>query len=165
MPASLRLTKNIVAFEALFCLSLNVVGQSVSPRLVNIYGFDYQASDLIVSSAVGECAIKTIVNGESQITQGFLQPEVLQAIFCNDISLVYFPNPVEGQVTIQDVSCGSIITRVELYDTFGKLVLDTPLRRGSTDLQLVGLGMFIVRAYGVNDTYLDSFKLVKVTNN
>lgn len=145
-------------------LPINVVGQEVSPRLVNISGFDYEFSNILLSFAVGECAITTIENGDAMLTQGFLQPESLSS-FCEDINLVYYPNPIQDVVTIQDTSCGSVITRIEIYDTFGKLILDTPLRLGSVDLDLIGLGMFIVRAYGIEDRYLDSFKLMKVTNN
>jgi hypothetical protein len=108
-------------------------------------------------------AIETISGPGGIITQGFLQPEVEEP--CSDLKIDYYPNPVQDIMTIRDTECNRFIEKIDIFDTYGKLVRTNILDNRRVSFRLLAQGVYIVRAYGANDDFLGSFKVIRVSDN
>ena len=139
-----------------------LVAQTVTPSVVNTNGFSKDMENGFITISVGESAVTTLNGVTGIITQGFLQPELEPP--CSDFELDYFPNPVSDLITIRDTACGRIIKEIEIFDSMGNQVFKRILSNREADLTLLGIGIFIVRAYSQGGEVLGTFKIVKVSD-
>jgi hypothetical protein len=148
---------------ALLILSLPAVNaQRLAPEVINSGAFIYNAGDQYFDMSVGEIAITTIKEGQSVITQGFLQPISL-FIPCTEFDLVYYPNPVINEVTIIATGCDLELDFVEAYDLFGKKVLSGGTIDNKIDLSTIGVGVYLLRAYTNERREIGTIKIVKTS--
>ena len=134
--------------------------QEISSSVVNNTGFEFtESSELILSSSLGETAVATLSAGDVILTQGFLQPEL--QLPCGDLEISFFPNPVIDEIEMEVLNCNAQLTRVEVFDLFGKSFRFDIEDEMRVDLSDLSTGIYIVKAYtdrGVNQ----SFKIAKV---
>lgn len=142
---------------------LTTHAQRVTPEVINYSSWTHSESFSFVSVSFGEMAIKTISGPGGIITQGFLQPEVEEP--CSELKIDYYPNPVHDIMTILDSECNRFIEKVEIIDTYGKLVRTNILDNRRVSFKLLAQGVYIVRAYGANNDFLGSFKVIRVSDN
>jgi hypothetical protein len=145
----------------LVLMSITLHAQRVDPQLLNTSGIALVQKDFKGYLSLGEIAVTTLEGPGGIITQGFLQPEVNKP--CDELLLRYYPNPVANEITILDDACGRRIVEIHVFDTNGRRVNNYVLKNRTANLDLLVPGVFLVRAYGVNQRFLGSFKIVKQT--
>ncbi len=136
--------------------------QVVTPSVLNFSGWDFTQHTGMMTISLGEVAVHTISGNGGIITQGFLQPEIRPP--CSDFKIGYYPNPVIDFITIRDEACGKLIKSIEILDMYGKQVIRTRLDNRTADLRLLSIGLYIVRAYSVQEDVLGTFKIIKIAN-
>ena len=134
--------------------------QRLTPEVITAGAFMYSSGNQYIDMAVGELVITTISGGQSVITQGFLQPISL-SVPCNEFTLVYYPNPVQNELTIESSGCDLVLDFVEAYDLFGKIVLSGTTIDNKIDLSNIGVGVYLLRAYAKDHREIGSFKIIK----
>jgi len=135
-------------------------GQSVEPNVSNSAGFNAEPFNISVTSSIGETAITTITSGGSVITQGFLQPEFYNP--CNGVELRAFPNPVVETLTIEVQHCEQRLGMVQIYDLWGKLILESSVPSNKIDVSQLPTSFYLVRAFTPSGTDLGSLKIYKI---
>jgi hypothetical protein len=135
--------------------------QKVTMQVSNAQGFDFSASGLLISSSIGEPTITTINSGESIITQGFLQPEIIP---CNDAAISYYPNPTKDDLTVEINGCETEIESMQLIDIWGRVLTTlTPTKNNSVYLGDISPGVYFIRVFLTN-TESQTIKIAKVSN-
>jgi hypothetical protein len=136
--------------------------QSVSPDVADASSYKFSQSGIYVDMSFGEFAVSTIRSGDQIVTQGFLQPISIEQP-CAAPQLVYYPNPVISSLTIEALDCDVRIEYAEVYDLFGKNVLEGVVVDNSLDLSELGVGVYIIRAYNSVQQVVGSLKIIKIT--
>ena len=147
----------VVLFSA-----LNLNAQNVTPTVTDGNSYNYSKNGVYVDMSIGELAISTIKTSSQIITQGFLQPISIEQP-CAVPTLVYFPNPVETEITINALDCDVIVEYIEVYDTYGKNVLVVTAIENRINLSAIGIGVYILRVYALEGKLLGNLKIVKTT--
>jgi hypothetical protein len=136
--------------------------QSITPEVQNVMALSLNGSGKYIDMSVGEIGTSTISNENYTITQGFLQPiELFRP--CTEFVLEYYPNPVQKEVTIISTGCDLVLAYVEAYDTFGQLVLAGSTLENKVNMENVGVGVYLLRAYDVTGQAIGTVKIVKTT--
>lgn len=143
-------------------LPFNAYAQYVSASVFNGFGHSITVSNQTFDVSIGEMASSTFESGGYFITQGFLQPISLK-VPCNNVQLRAFPNPVIAELSIIAEGCDLQIANVKTYDLFGKLVYEGRPINNQLNLSNVGVGVYLVRAYNINNEVVGVVKIMKAT--
>lgn len=140
---------------ALPCIGFTQARQQVT----NLAGFDISASNLIVTTSIGEPAIVTLSNEGIILTQGFLQPENLP---CEELEFSYYPNPAKREITIEAFGCEVQIAGMELFDTWGRSITSIkPSVDNKVQLGDLSPGVYLIKVLLTNRTSR-TIKVVKI---
>lgn len=134
--------------------------QQVDQYVINLAGLDFEFAGVTFEYSIGESVTTTISNGNTTITQGFLQPEIDIVIPCEDLVLNFFPNPVQERLYITDIFCGYELGEVEVIDLFGKTILIKEATEGFIDLSGLANGIYLVRVQSTDQTKMGTFKVL-----
>jgi type IX secretion system substrate protein len=157
-----RLTGKILLMTGMMFLASTINAQKITPTVTDGNSYKYGQNGIYIDMSIGELAIRTIKSPTQIITQGFLQPIYLEQP-CAIPELVYYPNPVEKEVTLGAIDCDIYVTYVEAYDMFGKTVLVTKAIENKVDLSPIGVGVYILRVFGNEGLLLGNIKIIKTT--
>ncbi len=150
-------------YTILLCLvAVGVSGQQISPAVTDAYLYQFSANGVFIDMSMGEVAVTTIKSPGQIITQGYLQPISIEQP-CSSADLIYYPNPVISQITIEASNCDLRLGYVEVYDLFGKIVLIADASNNKIDLSTIGIGVYIIRAYTDNGQLIGNVKIIKTT--
>jgi hypothetical protein len=136
--------------------------QLVSPTVTDGHSYNYNINGVFIDMSIGELAITTLESSTQIITQGFLQPTLIEQP-CVEPELVYYPNPVVTHITIEATSCDVHVEYVEAYDLFGKSVLIADANENSIDLSSIGVGVYMLRVFASNSELMGTIKIIKIT--
>ncbi len=160
-PLTLTHIVILVMIQAIV-LPVNNYAQSIGSDVVNGFGSTFTIENQTFGSSVGELAITTFTANGFSITQGFLQPISLK-IPCTDVVLKAFPNPVLTGIKIYAEGCDVEITHVQTYDLFGKMVYEAKPVNNQINFSSIGVGVYLVRAYDMNNNVVGVVKIIKST--
>ncbi len=154
----------------LYCLALlasmasTVYAQDVttSPlELVSSSGFIDQNPNRKHTFSVGEVVANTLSNAQMNITQGYLQPQIEGP--CSQYNITFYPNPTKRYVYLDVLHCDTKVDYVEVYDAFGKVVMDGTLdAQGKFDLYRMGVGVYFLKVFIYKGGFTKTIKIVKV---
>jgi hypothetical protein len=134
--------------------------QQLSPQVTNLAGTDSILGNQVITTSVGEPAIITLTSGQSILTQGFLQPEILP---CEKIEFTYYPNPAIDNVTILADGCEVVIQSLQLVDVWGRTLYTGKLDKlNQLYVGDLSQGMYIVYLTLSNQTKY-SIQLIKIS--
>lgn len=143
-------------------LPVNTYAQFIGSDVVNGFGTTATLQNQTFDSSVGELAIITFAANGFSITQGFLQPISLK-VPCADVVLKAFPNPVLTGIRIYAEGCDVEIANVKTYDLFGRMVYEAKPVNNQINFSSIGVGVYLVRAYGISNNVLGVVKILKST--
>ena len=136
--------------------------QTITPEVQNVLALSSSIDGQYFDTSLGEIGTSTVSNGNYTITQGFLQPiELFRP--CADFTLEYFPNPVLKEFTIIATGCDLELAYVEAYDTYGQLVLEGSTVENKINMENVGVGVYLIRAFDASGQAIGTVKIVKTT--
>ena len=158
----IRLPGRIVLVTGMLFSSLIASAQNVTPTVTDGNSYNYSKNGIFVDMSIGELAISTIKTSSQIITQGFLQPISIEQP-CAEPELVYYPNPVQTDITITAIDCDVKVDYIEVFDTYGKNVLWVTAIENKIDLSPIGVGVYIIRVYAREGQLLGNLKIIKTT--
>ena len=143
-------------------VSFHGISQDVKSNVLNGFGTTVLTQEITFDASVGELAVSTFKAEGVSLTQGFLQPISLKTP-CGNVVLQAFPNPVLSGIRVYAEGCDVEISFIKTYDLFGKLVLEGKPVDNQIDFSSIGVGVYLVRAYNLNDQVIGVVKIVKAT--
>lgn len=117
-------------------------------QLTSSVGNSFKNTDLQVDFALGEIAIATFQQGNTQLSQGMMQPTYQISVTANEtfdkaFSLKAFPNPTSGWLQIE--------TDFDAFDNFfvsdsqGKMVFQSQFQYQPIDLSFLPKGIYFLQ--------------------
>jgi hypothetical protein len=147
--------KKTIAFIGLCFTNSFANAQTVTPMVYSNQGGYNVAAGGSISWTVGEPISETYTTSTKMTTMGFHQPELGIATLMkeqgNNASLLVFPNPVKGSLTISFKDLDNGIYKIELMDDLGRSVLktETEIKQDSKminiDLSIYAAGNYFIR--------------------
>jgi hypothetical protein len=115
--------------------------------LINTTGNTVTNGGIVLEYSVGEIAVNTLTSGNSDLTQGLLQPGMKEEapVACPAMlgDLVFYPNPTRNRSRI--IGTQNWITGYMIYAADGKLVAMTPYFHQSIDLTPFAAGVYFIK--------------------
>lgn len=143
-------------------ITFSLRGQSVEPQVFAITGMTYNSADgTTISLVAGEPLNATLGEGETLITQGFLQPYILPP--CVEVDVKFFPNPAEDILNISAIDCELPLERVVIVDLYGRVVAKSPIVESKVSLKDMNPGIYLVQAFLENNVHAGTFKIAKIS--
>ncbi|TND00588.1 MAG: putative outer membrane zinc-dependent metalloprotease [Bacteroidetes bacterium] len=130
--------KKIICSVPVLAITALASAQSSSPDVIASGGDFFTGSTFTNSYTIGEMAMVETFTGSNYIlTQGFQQPDdfstgISQLTAGSGLSI--FPNPSNGNFSLQAQLDKDATVKIEIYDVLGKLLF--------TESQVAGLGVF-----------------------
>lgn len=157
-----RISVFVASLLLLSGISSAAYAQSLTTVAFNSTGFSFNDKGYSIDSNIGEAVISTITTSNSVITQGLLQPEILDP--CQVATLMFYPNPTQDELFVSAENCELPIERVSVFDMKGVEVAVQSLESGKVNLQELSSGIYIVRSYFKDDEVAGTFKISKISN-
>jgi hypothetical protein len=156
----------------LLCISLgtfSVFGQLVKPQVIASAGGTATNDSLNIDWTIGEVVIHTHESNNVLLTQGFHQPYLtttsLHSLPEYFGSIVAFPNPVSGIITVQLKFDQNHHVLIELHDLGGKqlwtTIVQTAEWQDSVDLSNFAAGFYYL-LFTIDHTYTHTLKIQKL---
>lgn len=140
------LTSGLTAFILFLCSCLAASAQV----LVSTAGSSHQTQNISWSWSIGETVTQSWFNQDFGITQGFHQPRMYSessSLPAKDpVSLIVFPNPTSGKISLSGLREGFSF-QISLLDPTGQVKLAKTARVHNPELDLGSLpsGLYILR--------------------
>ncbi len=160
--ANSKLAGELLLVLVMLLVALQVSAQKVTPSMAVGGGYHYAKDGIYIDMSVGELAVSTLTISSQVITQGFLQPISIEQP-CDVPDLIYYPNPVVDQITLEATDCDVYVHYVEAFDLFGKLTLLVEANENVVDLTPIGVGVYFLRAYNQSGQLIGTVKIIKTT--
>lgn len=132
------MVKQIICSISFAAISSMALAQSSSPEVIASGGDFFTGSNFTNSYTIGEMAlVETYTTSGFILTQGFQQPAdsttgITPTTALNGFSV--YPNPSNGNFSLQLQLDQALDFKIEVYDVLGKLLY--------TESQLAGLGLY-----------------------
>jgi hypothetical protein len=160
-PSRLRAQLQTGVMVLLLLAACCAHAQKVSTQVTNMSGFDLVGSNLVITVSIGEPAIVTFTQPDFILTQGFLQPEILP---CTNVTLDYYPNPAEDELTVELKGCDAKISFMQLIDPWGRLIKSIPPKKNNkVYIGDVSPGVYFLRVW-LSNSLSETLKIAKVSN-
>lgn len=118
--------KITILSAAILCLSIQARAQALSPEVLASAGDFYTSSSASLSWTAGESMTESFIAGSNILTQGFQQPENLNATVVNKGNIfsevTAYPNPTRNILNLYFGNHLDGFLKVELFDVTGKVV-------------------------------------------
>ena len=125
-------------------------------------------SNLYIDGSVGEPVVQTGTVGETTLTQGFQQPEIMVVGIAREGEpagkMGVYPNPVRRELHIRpDVFGNDLTVTAQITDMNGKQIIDAEFDAVGTSLQLADLAsaQYFLRIQSRDNSYTETFKIIK----
>lgn len=152
--------KTIFLYLSICFLCLNIKAQTV----INATGNSINNGTNFVDYSIGEIAVETAISSQNIVTQGFIQPLVVQVIptkenkFEQKYKISAFPNPTNEGITIQtDYTLFSTLT---LTDELGKKILIEPYNGQFVDFSQIPAGIYYITLS--DNIFIKTIKITKL---
>ncbi|MBK9271039.1 MAG: T9SS type A sorting domain-containing protein [Saprospiraceae bacterium] len=122
--------KNLFFTISVSLMSLLAQGQKLAPQVVANAGAVQKAGNFSIEWTLGEMATESFSSGNSKLTQGFHQGNLLISSV-GDLELEgikVYPNPVSEQLVVENNSGKEV--RFELIDMNGRLISTKQMAHG-----------------------------------
>ena len=152
----------LVGIIVFFFAGTKANSQQIESYVIDNFGASLTINETTFDATIGEIATTTLTGTNYTITQGLLQPIDLK-IPCGDVVLKAFPNPVTVGIKIYAEGCDVEIDNIKTYDLFGKLVYEGRPVNNQINFSSIGVGVYLVRAYNINNQVVGVVKIIKST--
>lgn len=120
-------------------ISMYVFGQTNKFEVIASSGGYGSSTQGSLSWTIGEPVIETLINGTTNLTQGFHQGNLIVSTIPDllkkeELDAMVYPNPVDDILTVKCSKTDNI--SIELYDELGKLLL---LKQNIIDGHIINL--------------------------
>lgn len=165
-----RSMKPFVLFLSMF-VSSAAFAQSITPDVVASSGNHFSNGSVQLSWTLGEPTTDTYTGGNTILTQGFHQPNLLITALEEDVpqlmDIALYPNPTAHQITLH-VSEHEGALQTRLFDMHGKLLLDEQMEQDALsrtfDLSQLPSAHYVLHVRSAADGRSKSFKIQRVSN-
>lgn len=138
----------LLSFLNIICLPIFSEAQKLeSPYVVNAGTGRIENSSIHITYFIGD-----FISYESSVPQN----NIIQ-LLSGEIQL--YPNPVKSILHV--VSNLKILSKIRVFDTNGKKVLDADLTEKQVDLSQLPRGMYLVKIMDQHDKIITSSKIIK----
>lgn len=155
----------------LACVSM-LQAQSLERQLISPYGHLSNTNDVDVSATAGELIVSTVSTTSITASQGFQQPNIEDFVGTFELSdltmeVLVYPNPTSTYVNVELKSEEAVNVFLQLYDTKGKLVYNSPkIEVSGQTLKTIGFygypsGQYFLVVKDQEKKLLQSFKIQK----
>ncbi len=142
--------------------------QTVTPDEVVSSGESYTTTYAQITWTMGGMQAATYNNGNTIITEGFIQPILLvktltKEIEDNDYFVNVYPNPVKHKLNIKFNIDKKEELLIYLYDLNGKQILTKTLKNNNTekiDFEKYNNGIYFLKTISSDGKYYENFKIV-----
>ena len=163
-------------FLGIFLLVSSVKGQSIERSVIGSSGGSYfDGVNFEVDYTLGEFAILTMNNSNNILTQGFQQPFLDSWINVmenseNGISISYYPNPTNANLTLSISNSSNREFSIGLYDILGQCIHQQTIvskfdgfLKMEIDMRSCATGNYYMRITSGND-FNKTYKISKISN-
>lgn len=157
--------KKILFFLLSLVLSSWGFSQTTSPTVIGSGGDHYANPNAQISWTLGEIQTETVVNGSTQLTQGFHQVTLaVTAVedFLQELAVRVFPNPVSDILHVEAEDATQKMG-VKLFDLTGKQLQAQPSFFQSTtlDFSTYARGTYYLQLTDGNGKPIKTFNILK----
>ena len=147
----------------LICSSnMLLVGQELSPTVLNVAGTTMQNGSFGLEWSLGELAVSSVSGPNEILTQGFLQPQIEGPSFTtnplDEYKVLIFPNPVQDDLNIE--TDYPDFTQIIVQDMLGRTALQIEF---ANTVQMANLpsGIFTITLADEYHALSKTYKVVK----
>jgi len=139
--------KNIFLVWILVLCAFSGQGQKLTPQVVASAGNVSKAGGFSIEWTLGELVTERLTNGNSKLTQGFHQGNLVISSVSNPTleGINIYPNPVSDELVVENNSGKEV--QFDLFDLNGRLVETQKLAFGQHKAQMHSLanGSYIIQ--------------------
>lgn len=134
--------------KTFFAIAILLSQICVAQQLTSSNGNSFKNANLQMDYAVGEVAIATFQQGNTQISQGMMQPTYQVSVAANDafdeaFSLKAFPNPTSGWLQIE--TDFEAFDKYFISDSQGKIIHQSAFQYQAIDLSFLPKGVYFLQ--------------------
>jgi len=146
--------KITILTAAILCWNIQAKAQTLTPEVVASAGDFYTSSSASLSWTVGESMTESFIAGNNILTQGFQQPENLNATVVNKGNIfsevTAYPNPTRNVLNLYFGNHLDGLLQVEIFDVAGKIVYSSTANvskenRLRVDLSELQEGLYLMK--------------------
>ena len=165
--------KYLLVFFLPLALPYGLLAQTTIERsVIGAAGTSYQTADLQLDYSVGEVAVSTAETGTFVLTEGFHQADLFPTASDEPLRVAYqlFPNPTQGQVSLELRAPQPLRLRLKWYDLQGRelssleqqVELGTQPHKLQFDLSDLARGTYLLKLLTPEGTEAYSFRVVRI---
>jgi Secretion system C-terminal sorting domain len=159
---------NKILISIILLSSFAAQAQKIQQQVVNTSGETFSNNEIAITSSVGENLTATLVNNNNIVSQGFIQPiksdlpTSLKAYEKMDDNFTLFPNPSVGFFSLEMSNQSTILNRVDVYASDGRLIISKTITTNLLDISSLPDGIYWVHPISVNKQF--SLKKIIITH-
>jgi len=137
----MKKTKKIIIILFLLNISIGYGQVNIKKSSVSTVGGSATVGSTSLTYAIGEVAVQENTQGNTHLSEGFIGPDILQALGVEEFSelqgVKIYPNPVADYIHIDLSQSGNY--RMYLFDLNGKLINDYQTVEDTYDINVENL--------------------------
>jgi hypothetical protein len=158
--------KKPIFFFVCFCMSIWGFAQTTSPEVVGSAGDHFSNTNAQISWTLGEIRTETLVNGSTQLTQGFHQVTLAVTAIDDlkeDLKVRVFPNPVTDLLNVEYLDATQRMG-LKLFDVSGKQLQGQAsfFQTTTIDFSTYAKGTYYLQLTDLQGNPIKSFNILKI---
>lgn len=164
----MKTTITLILLSGVFSLS----AQTIERQVIGSMGGTSVSGNIIVTSTAGEVAVATKSSASILLTEGYQQANDTNSVSISEIENIakmkLYPNPTTNSAKLEITANFNSATTIAVFSMDGKLINNQslPLISGvessvEIDVSAQASGIYMVRIFGENNSFLETMRLVK----
>ncbi len=157
--------KYLITIVFILCVQLGFSQLTIKKSSIDSGGEVVSNGDITMIYTVGEVVVQENSTGNIQISEGFINPDILSQIgvgigtFEELTGVTVYPNPTVRYVNVEFVKNRQV--RVMLYNEDGRILIQEKGDRFKLDLNSVASGLYFLIIKDDEHQKYKSFKIIK----